>query len=362
MTKTKHHKKSNLPIILMLILILLAGVAAAVYPFFADRYTEATLSKVQTEYEDRLDDLTWLDYANAKVSAKEWNRKLFEKEIDGNEPEENGYYDELDLTGTGIMGYIDIPRIDLYLPIYHGTDESTLSVGVGHIYQTSLPVGGENTHCVLSAHTGMASAPMFTDLELLTEGDYFFLHVLDETMAYQVDQILVVLPEEVDYISIYGGQDYVTLITCTPYGINSHRLLVRGMRVDMPDEETLAEYLANTADTGSVFWSQYIKGLLIGLLVAFLLLVILLIFYFSKPKKKKKKAGKTNSLTGMSSPERKGAASETTAKPGKEPAEVVQTEVMPPESDFSSSDVEGSSSSKQPSDGRKEEPKQGEGI
>lgn len=164
-----------------------------------------------------------------------------------NELEE--YYSLLDVNGIGIMGVIRIPKIKVSLPIYHTTDEGVLQVGVGHFTGSSLPVGGESTHCILSGHRGLPSAKLFTDLDQIVEGDVFYLDVLGDTLAYQVDQIQVVLPEEVESLNVVPGEDYVTLITCTPYGVNTHRLLIRGTRIPyVPEEETVAVQAPVTAE------------------------------------------------------------------------------------------------------------------
>ena len=150
--------------------------------------------------------------------------------------EQEEYRSMLNISGNGIMGYIQIPSINVSLPIYHGTDESILQVAVGHIEASSLPVGGESTHCVMSGHRGLPSARLFTDLDQLVEGDIFMLQVLNETLTYQVDQIRIVLPEEIEELDMIRGKDYCTLVTCTPYGINTHRMLVRGIRIDNLEE------------------------------------------------------------------------------------------------------------------------------
>ena len=157
------------------------------------------------------------------------------------------------------MGYIEIPRIKCSLPIYHGTDEAVLQIAVGHIAGTSLPVGGEGSHCVLSGHRGLPSAKLFTDLDQMGEGDLFMLHVLDETLAYEVDQITVVLPEEVNDLELVKGEDYCTLVTCTPYGINSHRLLVRGRRTENLQEVEPGAVEKEAGETGErLAWLQYL--------------------------------------------------------------------------------------------------------
>jgi sortase A len=170
--------------------------------------------------------------------AREYNSNLSAGvDFELTETEYAEYESILDISGTGIMGYIQIPSINVNLPIYHGTDEAVLQIAVGHIAGSSFPVGGEGTHAVLSGHRGLPSARLFTDLDKMTEGDIFTITVLDEVVTYQVDQIRIVLPEETGELAIVDGKDYCTLVTCTPYGINSHRMLVRGHRIDNLDEE-----------------------------------------------------------------------------------------------------------------------------
>ena len=166
------------------------------------------------------------------------------------EGEKGEYEAQLNVAGNGVMGYIEIPSIGCTLPIYHGTDEAVLQIAVGHMEGTSLPVGGEGSHCVLSGHRGLPSAKLFTDLDQVGEGDTFLLHVLDETLAYEVDQVKVVLPEEAGDLEAVRGEDYCTLVTCTPYGINTHRLLVRGSRTEYLPEEATEAIEKETGKTG----------------------------------------------------------------------------------------------------------------
>ena len=196
--------------------------------------------------------------------------------------EERAQYESLlNVSGNGIIGYIEIPSINCSLPIYHGTDEAILQIAVGHIEGTSLPVGGSGTHCVLSGHRGLPSARLFTDLDKMVIGDTFLMRVLDETLTYEVDQIRIVLPYELDALEIEEGKDYCTLVTCTPYGVNSHRLLVRGHRIENQEE---AQAIRITAD------AMQIEPLLVAPIVAIPMLLILLVILLL-PKKSKKKTG-----------------------------------------------------------------------
>ena len=184
------------------------------------------------------------------------------------------YDNQLDIAGNGIMGYVEIPKIQVNLPIYHGTDAEVLDRGVGHLLGSSLPVGGENTHTILSGHSGMASQKMFTDLEQLTQGDVFYLNVLNETLAYQVTEINTVLPYETDLLGIVPGEDLCTLVTCTPYGINTHRLLVRGSRIPYEEALTLEEQSVAVEMVESTWEQNYAKGIIIGVVIALLLILL----------------------------------------------------------------------------------------
>lgn len=171
------------------------------------------------------------------------------------------------------MGYVEIPSIGITLPIYHGTSDATLERGVGHLLGSSLPVGGESTHAVLTAHSGMASMKMFSDLDLLKVGDVFYLEVLGETLAYQVDQIKTVLPHDTTYLGITAGEDQCTLVTCTPFGVNTHRLLVRGSRIPYEEAEEISKEVAERTQQVSTWEKEYLKGLYIGLGVVVLLVL-----------------------------------------------------------------------------------------
>ena len=191
-----------------------------------------------------------------------------------------GYESLLDITGTGIMGYIDIPKIDVKLPIYHGTSEGVLRIAVGHVQGSSLPTGGEGMHCVLSAHRGLPSARLFTDMDQIQIGDIFTLSVLDRTLTYQVDQILTVLPHEVEPLYAVEGEDYCTLVTCTPYGINSHRMLVRGRRSESAATVRVKRVTADAA---------IVEPLLVAPVVAApILLLLLLLILIPRPLKKRR--------------------------------------------------------------------------
>ena len=219
---------------MILILILVVGLSLMLYPSFSNWWNEAHQSRAIAAYSQEVSKLDENRYDELWQQAREYNRSLVGREnaylLDDRQKAE--YERLLDVSGMGIMGYIEIPSLKVSLPIYHGTEESVLQVAVGHLEWTSLPVGGESTHCVLPGHRGLPSAKLFTDLDRLVVGDRFRLGVLDQVLTYEVDQILIVEPQDTEALLIEEGKDLCTLVTCTPYGINTHRLLVRGHRVE----------------------------------------------------------------------------------------------------------------------------------
>ena len=218
----------------VLVLLFVMGLSLLLYPTVSDYYNSFHASRAIVSYTQQVSDLADDAYQTIFAEADRYNESLAQAmnpwRFAKDHPDE--YLQLLHVSADGIMGYIDIPVIDVYLPVYHTTSEGVLQVGVGHIEGTSLPVGGKGTHTVLSGHRGLPSARLFTDLDKLVEGDTFLLHILDETLTYQVDQILIVEPEDVSALEIQPDQDLCTLVTCTPYGINSHRILVRGHRIE----------------------------------------------------------------------------------------------------------------------------------
>ena len=221
----------------LLLLALVAGLFLLLYPSAADYWNDLHQSQMLSDYMEKLSGLTAAEYARAIADAEAYNRRLSETGILWEMPEEQQeeYRSLLDPGGTGVMGYIDVPKIDVKLPLYHGTSADVLRISIGHMEQTSLPVGGRGSHCALSGHRGLPSAKLFSDLNLLEEGDTFTLSILNETYTYEVENVRVVLPDTLELLEIEPGQDLCTLITCTPYGVNSHRLLVRGHRVRNKD-------------------------------------------------------------------------------------------------------------------------------
>ena len=229
--------KKHLSTIAM-ILELLAGVSLLLYPTVSDYWNARHASKAVADYTQNVQALDQDAYDELLAAAEDYNRSLLTRENGFflTEEQQAQYESLLDISGTGIMGYIEIPSINVSLPIYHGTSDSVLQIAVGHLDWTSLPVGGESTHCVLSGQRGLPSAKLFTNLDQLEVGDTFTITVLARVLTYEVDKISIVLPTEVDELKVVDGKDYVTLMTCTPYGINTRRQLVRGRRVATPDQ------------------------------------------------------------------------------------------------------------------------------
>ena len=229
-----------------MILVFVTGLSLLLYPTVSDYWNSFHQTKVIAGYAEKVSDLSRTEYDRCWQDAVAYNSALSGREeaCTLSEAERAVYENNLNVSGSGVMGYIQIPAIDLRLPIYHGTDEAVLQVAVGHLEWTSLPVGGEGTHCVLSGHRGLPGAKLFTNLDKLVEGDVFTLRVLDEVLSYEVDQILTVEPTMVSDLQIEDGRDYCTLVTCTPYGVNSHRLLVRGHRIETPRETETVRILS----------------------------------------------------------------------------------------------------------------------
>ncbi len=267
---------------ILLVLILVAGVAIMLYPTASDYWNSFHQSRAIASYAESVSHLTAANYERMWLDASAYNQTLLGKAnpFAVSEDDWDEYAALLNVAGDGIMGYIEIPKISCSLPIYHGTDEAVLQIAVGHIQGSSLPVGGASTHCVLSGHRGLPSAKLFTDLDQLDEGDTFMLRVLNETLTYQVDQIRRVLPHELDDLAIAGGRDHCTLVTCTPYGVNTHRLLVRGKRIENTEEAAAVNI---TAD------ALRIDPILVAPVAAAPMFIIVLVFLLSAPGRKRKK-------------------------------------------------------------------------
>ena len=265
---------------ILLVFILLIGLSLLLYPSVSDYWNSFHQTRAIATYAENVAKLDNDHYDRLWADARAYNRTLGLRSNPYylSEEQKAEYERLLDVSGLGVMGYIEIPEIDVSLPIYHGTEESVLQIAVGHLEWTSLPVGGESTHCVLSGHRGLPSAKLFTNLDKLREGDTFLLRVLDEVLTYEVDQILIVEPQETAALQIEEGKDYCTLVTCTPYGINTHRLLVRGHRIDNMEE---AKTIRVTAD------AVQIEPLLVAPIVAIPMLLILLVLLLLPRRRRK---------------------------------------------------------------------------
>ena len=254
---------------IFLVLILVVGLSLLLYPSVSNWWNEMHSSHAIADYEEIMANMSADDYSHLFEEALEYNRKLAAMDYPLMYYDEvPGYYDMLKVTADGIMGHISIEKINVSLPIYHGTSEGVLQIAVGHVEGSSLPTGGAGTHCVLSAHRGLPSAKLFTDLDKMEVGDTFVLTVIDRILTYQVDQILIVLPHEVQPLYAVEGEDYCTLVTCTPYGVNSHRMLVRGTRIE---NEIQRKEIRVTAD------ASIIEPVLVAPFVAAPILLVLLI-------------------------------------------------------------------------------------
>ena len=269
--------KKNLSSII-LVFIFLLGLSLLLYPSISDYWNSFHQSRAIATYAEAVAEIDDVDYEKILREAKSYNKCLLDKAdrwmMTDEETEE--YNSLLNVGGNGIMGYIEIPSIKVSLPIYHGVDEAVLQIAIGHLEGTSLPVGGEGTHCVISGHRGLPSAKLFTNLDQLKEGDYFILRILDETLTYEVDQIRIVEPEDLTKLEIEEGKDLCTLITCTPYGVNSHRLLVRGHRTANIDESTIRV----TADAIQI--DPVLVAPIVAIPILLLLLIWLLVYYRKK--------------------------------------------------------------------------------
>ena len=277
--------------------LFLAGLSLLLYPFVANEWNNYRQSRLISTYDQevaRQEEAGVIEYDVEKVQAKNYNDSLkpyilpdsFAVAQREEEPDE-GYLSCLNLTGNGMMGYIEIPKISVKIPIFHTTEEDVLQKAAGHLEGSSLPVGGEGSHAVISAHRGLPSAALFTDLDRLGEGDCFLLYILDDVLCYQVDQINVVEPEDTGALAAEDGRDLVPLLTCTPYGVNSHRLLVRGSRV--PFEEIEEEMVATSEALGPSLHTNYLLWVIVGLAVTGG--VIFLLYSYDKRKNTEQSPG-----------------------------------------------------------------------
>ena len=266
---------------IILILIFLVGLSVMLYPTVSDYINQKNQSRAVASYSEEVENLSDVDYQAYFDAADDYNRRLAETPDAFYRPEEvSGYTDTLDVSGTGIMGYITISKIGVELPVYHGTSDGVLQVAAGHLEGSSLPVGGAGTHAVISAHRGLPSAKLFTNLDELEVGDTFTITVLDRVLTYEVDQISIVLPTETALLQPVEGKDYVTLMTCTPYGINTHRLLVRGKRIENAENQ---KHIRVTAD------ALRIEPIIVAPALAVPMLLVMLVVMLAVPHLRKRK-------------------------------------------------------------------------
>ncbi len=264
-------KKKNSLINLILVLIFLVGLSLLLYPSFSDYWNSFHQSRAIMSYLEDVGGMDSAEYDAVIARARAYNDAIDKESFRWflSDEEREDYNSQLNVSKGGSMGYISIEKLHVQLPIYHGTDESVLQTSIGHLDWTSLPVGGESSHSVLSGHRGLPRAKLFSDLDKLTEGDVFTLNILNETLSYQVDQIRVVEPQDVTDLQIVPGKDYCTLVTCTPYGINTHRLLVRGHRVDNPMGD--AKVVADAMQINTIYVVPFVAVPMLLLLLIFLL-------------------------------------------------------------------------------------------
>ena len=263
----------------ILIIAFIIGLSLLLYPSFSNYWNLKHATQAVNEFSEQLADIDDADYEAIWASAVDYNAALNMRDDDFALPNElqERYYNEIKLSGNGLMGYVDIPSIGVSLPIYHGTSSDILQIGIGHLEWSSLPTGGMNTHCVLSGHRGLPSAKLFTDLNKLREGDTFTLNILNEVLTYEVDQIRTVIPNELGDLIISEDNDYCTLVTCTPYAVNSHRLLVRGHRI-------ATEKKGATVISEAVLVDQLIVAFYLGFP---LIIIMFLTVMLKRPPKKK---------------------------------------------------------------------------
>lgn len=269
-------------------LLFLTGVGLVLYPVVSDWYIGRHQASVVASYDKEAARLSQEQLETEMARARAYNDSLLGNVVltdpfdaDGLAEQNTEYDDLLNINGDGVMGSIDIPRVDIYLPIYHTTDAEVLAKGAGHLKNSSLPVGGIGTHAIISGHTALPSAELFNNLSDVEKGDVFYIHVLNETLAYEVDQIKVVLPDNIEDLFIDRNEDYVTLVTCTPYGINSHRLLVRGRRI--PYEEAEAITSVQQVEEGFRYKSAYVAA---GVVAGAILLAVILSAIIKRRKQK----------------------------------------------------------------------------
>lgn len=266
---------------ILLFFFFFVGLSLLLYPTFADWWNSFHQSRAVASYVEQVSNMDDKQYDEFWNAAWDYNRSLVDRPNDFllSDEQKVNYEQLLNITGNGIMGYIEVPKLDIVYPIYHGTSEAVLQIAIGHLEWTSLPVGGESSHCVVSGHRGLPSARLFTDLDQMETGDTFLLRVLDEVLTYEVDQILIVEPQQTDDLLIAEGEDLCTLVTCTPYGINSHRMLVRGHRIETAEVKATRRVTADAVQIEPVIVAPFVA--------APMLLILLIMLLLPKPKKRK---------------------------------------------------------------------------
>lgn len=277
-------------------IMFLAGLSLLLYPFISNQWNTYRQKRLISSYDEQVakkEEAGEIDYNKEWSEATAYNEALLPSILpdsfavaEASEEDDEEYMSSLNLNGDGMMGYVEIPKIDVKVPVYHTTEKEVLEKAAGHLEGSSLPVGGESTHSVISAHRGLPSAKLFTDLDKLEKGDHFLISVLDDTLCYEVDKISVVEPTETDGLAVEEGQDLVTLLTCTPYGVNSQRLLVRGHRV--PFEEVEMEEAPKGLLGGSSFYTNYLLWVVVGLAVTGIFIAGLYIYNKKKNSDKQK--------------------------------------------------------------------------
>ena len=264
------------------------GIGLLAYPSFSNWWNSFHQSRAVAAYASQVASMNREDYDRMLKSAEAYNKALAESGIRWKMTDEEmaAYNAELNIGNTGVMGYIDIPKIQIQLPIYHGTDEGVLEIAIGHLSGTSLPVGGESSHCVVSGHRGLPSARLFTDIDKLVVGDTWTMNILDQTLTYEVDQVRVVLPTDLSNLTIEEGKDYCTLVTCTPYGINTHRLLVRGHRI--PNSQGNARVTADALQ----FQPIYVAPFVAAPMLVIMLIVLIVTTRRGRRERRREQSGK----------------------------------------------------------------------
>ena len=289
--KKEKNKIDKVVLIIALIFIIVGG-CIFLYPNVSNYFAEKNQTEAIREYSEAVSNFNQEKIDEELQKAQTYNENLSGEPVHDPFVEGSGYampknYKEvLNIAEDGVMAYVEIPKISVYLPIYHGTSSEVLEKGVGHIESTSLPIGGISTHSVLTGHTGLPSAELFTRLDELVEGDIFYIHILNEVLTYKVYEIKVILPDEISELQITSGKDYVTLVTCTPYGVNSHRLLVKAERTEYEEyndetKENTSNINENSGNTGK---NYYLMGVIIGIII--FILIIIIIFIFKKKRRK----------------------------------------------------------------------------